>query len=751
MGCAQSKIENEEAVSRCKERKQFMKEAVGFRNAFAAAHSAYAVSLKNTGAALSDYAQAEAQDVLHPSSAAPGGGPASSSAPSPAIKPPTESFPPPPPLPPEFSPSQLQRSASMPDMPVVKPRRRRSINDQPSPAEDSIREEDGDELEDDPRGDTATAESASPAPPPRPPPRPQPEPESEPEPSPVPPPPPNKPSTWDYFFGMDDNMHGASLGGAEEIRPEKEAREEEEAEKYKRAASSPSTSAAVEPDVPGVDVTTPPVTPEKVVVEPPMPPPNKQVKKQKGSAHHQYAASMGSMDARKGKMVPSTAPSVSLLQVLTDLDEHFLKASESAQDVSKMLEANRLHYHSNFADNRGHINHSERVMRAITWNKSFKGIPNADDGKDDFDADEWETHATILDKLLAWEKKLYDEVKASELMKLEYQRKVAQLNKQKKRGASAETLEKTKAAVSHLHTRYIVDMQSMDSTVSEIERLRDDRLYPKLTALVDGMAKMWEMMCLHHKAQLDVVVGIRSIDVSNAPKETSEHHYDRTVQLWKIVNEWHTQFKNLVTNQKDYIKALNNWLKLNLIPIESSLKEKVSSPPRVHHPPIQSLLLAWHEQLEKLPDDHARSAIYSFAAVVNAIMIQLQDELKQKEKCEETQKEYIRKKQAFEEWYHKYQSRRAPQPEEADADTTGTVNNDPVAERELQVDVLKKKLEDEVETHQRLCRQSREKSVHSLKTHLPELFRAMSEFTQQCSEMYTFLRDIPHMQNGAAS
>lgn len=71
-------------------------------------------------------------------------------------------------------------------------------------------------------------------------------------------------------------------------------------------------------------------------------------------------------------------------------------------------------------------------------------------------------------------------------MKIEYQRKVATLNKQKKRRASPETLEKTKAAVSHLHTRYIVDMQSMDSTVAEINRLRDKQLYPKLVTLVDG-------------------------------------------------------------------------------------------------------------------------------------------------------------------------------------------------------------------------------------------------------------------------
>lgn len=70
-------------------------------------------------------------------------------------------------------------------------------------------------------------------------------------------------------------------------------------------------------------------------------------------------------------------------------------------------------------------------------------------------------------------------------MKLEYQRKVAVLNKLKKRGANTESLEKTKAAVSHIRTRYIVDMQSVDSTVLEVNHIRDTQLYPKLLALVD--------------------------------------------------------------------------------------------------------------------------------------------------------------------------------------------------------------------------------------------------------------------------
>ncbi|CBI20923.3 unnamed protein product, partial [Vitis vinifera] len=350
----------------------------------------------------------------------------------------------------------------------------------------------------------------------------------------------------------------------------------------------------------------------------------------------------------------SGGPSINLMQILNVIDDHFLKASESAQEVTKMLEANRMHYHSNFADNGGHIDHSARVMRVITWNKSIRGMHNADDKKDVFDAEEYETHATVLDKLLAWEKKLYDEVKAGELMKHEYQRKVALLNKQKKRSASTESLEKTKAAVSHLHTRYIVDMQSMDSTVSEVNHIRDDQLYPKLVALVDGMAKMWNDMCMQHNSQLKMVTDLKSIDISQAPKETSKHHHERTIQLWNEIQGWHSQFEKLVTHEKQYIQALNSWLKLNLIPIESSLKEKISSPPRPQHPPIQALLHSWHDSLEKLPHELAKSAISSFAAVIKTIILHQEEEMKLKEKCEETQKEYSRKHQAFQDWYQKY-------------------------------------------------------------------------------------------------
>ncbi|XP_008799874.2 protein ROLLING AND ERECT LEAF 2-like [Phoenix dactylifera] len=741
MGCAQSRVDNEEAVTRCRERKQWMKEAVTARNAFAAAHSAYAVSLKNTGAALSEFGQGEVA-AIHTSTAAAGTvghhSAAASTSAAASVQPPVDTLPPPPPPLPDFSPSPLQRSISMPDIPPSEKF--------PSkfPPEASIREEeeeedddaggDGGDLEDHRRHRRPAAASPSPSPSPAPPPPPH---------TPPPPPMPAE-STWDYFFAMDENMPGPSLGHPEEIGPE---RAEAPEEGLKRSAPSPPPP-AIDHEVAGADDDSP-MTPEKVVLEPPLPP--KLGKKQKpgGTVHHQHAASAPPVDAKRGKMVAFAAPSINLLQVLTDIDDHFLKASESAHEVSKMLEATRLHYHSNFADNRGHIDHSAIVLRVITWNKSFKGIPHGNDGRDDFDNDEWETHAIVLDKMLAWEKKLYDEVKAGELMKIEYQRKVALLNRQKKRGAGTEALERTKAAVSHLHTRYIVDMQSMDSTVSEVERLRDEQLYPKLVELADGMAKMWEAMYVHHDNQLKIVLNLKILDITNVPKETSEHHYKRTLQLFEIVKEWHSQFDKLVSHQKDYIRALNNWLKLNIIPIESSLKERVSSPPRPRQPPIQALLLAWHDHLEKIPDELAKSAILSFSAVINTIVILQQEELKQKEKCDETRKEYLKKARAFEDWYSKYSQRRATalSEEAVQEDSEAASQKDPVAERKFAVESVKSRLDEEEDNHRKLCKQVREKSFGSLKTHLPELFRAMSDFAYASSDMYMKLKSISQGQN----
>ncbi|XVE52102.1 hypothetical protein DITRI_Ditri02bG0094400 [Diplodiscus trichospermus] len=735
MGCSQSKIENEEAVNRCKERKQFMKEAVAARNAFAAAHSAYAMSLKNTGAALSDYAHGEVQNPNLSSHRGP------FVVPPPPQPPAVDTVFPPPPPPGNLSGDPgvpIQRSASMPIQIPMKGKQMETSTSTIMEDEEeddevegsdrlvkrksrtyrgsgnggrSRREvvEEAEEVEERLTSTVVQAHAMQSQPP--------------------------QDSTYYYFFPTEDSVPGPTLEEVEEMRVENREVERKVFEEMPKRVEEKMRE-------------------EEVVVE--------RGQKTAVEAEKPVAsiAGVGKGSKKSGKVgVGSTGEKRSakgnfnLLQVFAELDDHFLKASESAHEVSKMLEATRLHYHSNFADNRGHIDHSARVMRVITWNRSFRrlNLDNADDAKDDFDSEENETHATVLDKMLAWEKKLYDEVKAGELIKFEYQRKVATLNKLKKRETNSESLEKAKAAVSHLHTRYIVDMQSMDATVSEINRLRDEQLYPKLVELVDGMATMWEIMKVQHESQSRTVTILRdNLDLSQSPKETSEHHHERTIQLLAIVHDWHMQFCKLIDHQKDYIKALNNWLRLNLVPIESSLKEKVSSPPRIENPPIQRLVFAWKDKLENLPDEIARSAINNFAHVIDAIMQLQLDEMKLKEKCEETQKELLKKQRQFEDWNQKYMQRRTA--EELDPERTyDNPNNEAVAERKFLVELVQKRLEEEQEAYQKLCIQVREKSLVSLKTRFPELFRAITGIAMACSNMYGELRSISLSKNPSHS
>ncbi|KAK6148865.1 hypothetical protein DH2020_016390 [Rehmannia glutinosa] len=612
MGCTQSKIENEETVNRCKERKQHMERAVTARNKFAAAHSAHAMSLKNTGAALSDFAQGE---VIYPSAAAAVASVASSSAnkhSDPIIEEENEED-----VETESNHSLKRRSKSG----------GRGGVSAPEVIEDEVLHQ--------PRKNDQRDRGQQ-----------------------RPPPPPEN-STWDYFFSM-ENVPGPTLAEVDENNVEREEIERKMLDERARRREMDGKSEKAEKVAEVV---------ETVSDLPPQPPPP------------EAAMAAAKVVKRVKQGVPAEAKkksggsNVNLLQIFVDLDDCFLKASESAHDVSRMLEATRLHYHSNFADKRGNINHSERVMRVITWNRSFRGLSHADDGADDFDSEEHETHATVLDKMLAWEKKLYDEVKAGEQMKLEYQKKVASLNKLKKRGSNTEALEKMKAAVSHLHTRYIVDMQSMDSTVSEINRLRDDQLYPKLVALVDGTQQLAEA------------------------KSRPDRH---------------------------------------------KLEGKVSSPGRPQNPPIQMILHAWHDYLEKLPDEPAKATINNFAAIIKTIWQYQKEELEFKNKCGESRKELIRKTRDFENWVNKFMQKRTP-PDDMDPDRAR--DEDHIAERRLVVEAAKQKLEEDEEAYQKLCIQVREKSLMSLKSHLPELFRALSDFSLASSDMYSYLRSIAHSRS----
>lgn len=160
-------------------------------------------------------------------------------------------------------------------------------------------------------------------------------------------------ATWDYFFGptptppptleqpADETwMESCQKEPVAEVRPPvtKPVVSEPAAAEEK----SPQTEAEKQKAIEEMVVNLPQSKP--IVRKPPKapgPPP----------AVHYHSSSMGAVETRKGKVVASGT--ASLLHIVSQLDDYFLRASESAHDVSKKLEATRMHYHSNHADSRG--------------------------------------------------------------------------------------------------------------------------------------------------------------------------------------------------------------------------------------------------------------------------------------------------------------------------------------------------------------------------------------------------------------
>ncbi|ERM94190.1 hypothetical protein AMTR_s00010p00189870 [Amborella trichopoda] len=220
------------------------------------------------------------------------------------------------------------------------------------------------------------------------------------------------------------------------------------------------------------------------------------------------------------------------LSSVKDIENRFFRASESGKEVSRMLEANKIRPTSTDMKGTSHASMllsaccfvcftgqsqtalapqdpPQLVPKVITWNRSTSSRssssknPLASASKDDMDDSSSDfvddfcmisgSHSSTLDRLYAWERKLYDEVK-------DYEKKCNQLKHQFAKDKHQFTkdlkpllIDKTRAVVKDLHSRLRVAIHSVDSISKRIEKLRDEELQPQLLELIQGV--MWRRLC----------------------------------------------------------------------------------------------------------------------------------------------------------------------------------------------------------------------------------------------------------------
>lgn len=341
-------------------------------------------------------------------------------------------------------------------------------------------------------------------------------------------------------------------------------------------------------------------------------------------------------DSSENKVAPKD-----FLSVMKDIEFLFVKASESGKEVPRMLEANKFHFRPIFPGREGGLTTStffktcfscgedpsqvkeeppQTDIKYLTWHRTTSsrssssgnhlGLNSKDDVEDIGNNLFYNTcmisgsHASTLDRLYAWERKLYDEVKASELIRSEYDLKCKSLRQLESRAESANKIDKTRAAIKDLHSRIRVAIHRIHSISKRIEDLRDNELQPQLEELIEGLSRMWEVMFECHRRQFQIVsVAYKSGNMKISV--LSESHRQITAHLESELSLLSSSFTKWIGAQKAYLKAINSWLAKCVSIQEKTLKRSKRKNLetqlfRKYGPPIYVTCGVWYDKLNDL-------------------------------------------------------------------------------------------------------------------------------------------------------
>uniref|UniRef100_A0ACD5U4R0 Uncharacterized protein n=1 Tax=Avena sativa TaxID=4498 RepID=A0ACD5U4R0_AVESA len=426
-----------------------------------------------------------------------------------------------------------------------------------------------------------------------------------------------------------------------------------------------------------------------------------------------------------------------LSEIVAAIEEYFVKAADAGDGVSELLEASRAQLDRNFRQLKKTVYHSNSVLSALSSTWSSKP-PLAVRYKLDANAlevgsMEGKSHGSTLERLLAWEKKLYEEVKARESVKIEHQKKLSTLQSLEYRGRDSAKLDKTKVSINKLQSLIVVTSEAATTTSSAIVRVRDNELAPQLVELCFALLSMWRSMNYFHETQNEIVQQVRGLVDNSMAESTSDLHRLATRDLEAAVSAWHSNFNRLIKYQRDYIRSLYGWLKLTLFQVDSI------APQGAHASLISRELTTfcdeWKQALDRLPDAVASEAIKSFVNVVRVIYTKQAEEMKIKKRTETYSKELEKKTNSLRAIEKKYYQSYSivglglPGSGRDGIDGHSFDARDPLSEKKAEIAQCRRKVEDEITRHTKAVEVTRSMTLNNIQTGLPGMFQAIAGFS----------------------
>ncbi|KAH1135025.1 hypothetical protein AAZX31_05G168300 [Glycine max] len=353
------------------------------------------------------------------------------------------------------------------------------------------------------------------------------------------------------------------------------------------------------------------------------------------------------------------------LSSIKDIEHRFIRASESGREVLRLLEANKIKVGYSEAKGKSSTTallsavqpvccgrkaspvFQEPAQKIISWKRTAssrssssrnalatKTKEDIDDSGSDF-VEEFcmiaGSHSSTLDRLYAWERKLYDEVKASEFIRKDYDRKCHQLRHQFAKDQGTHVIDKTRSVVKDLHSRLTVAIYSVDSISKRIERMRDEELLPQLLELTEGLIRMWKAMLECHHAQY-ITISLAYHSRSTPGTLQGDALREIMTRLLEEVEFFGLSFANWINSLTSYVEAVNAWLQNCILqPRERTKSRRPFSPRRVLAPPIFVLCRDWSAGIKALPSEELSQAIRNFLSDLHLQTEQHNDQLLKKQ------------------------------------------------------------------------------------------------------------------------
>uniref|UniRef100_A0A0D9VJ16 DUF632 domain-containing protein n=1 Tax=Leersia perrieri TaxID=77586 RepID=A0A0D9VJ16_9ORYZ len=516
-------------------------------------------------------------------------------------------------------------------------------------------------------------------------------------------------------------------------------------------AASALTRFAVGEPLPVSDHTPPAVIVHRPVVAPSTPPPLlrsiEQQRRAQEDGDHDLVGGAPSAVTREeggGEEMRMVVRHRSLAELAAGLEEYFLKASVAGDSVSSLLEASNAEF--------------KRGPSSILGALCCLSAPSVSHDRVDSSINGGQRHSSILQQLLAWEKKLYREVKAKERLQVQHDKKLAELSDQEySRKIDVDVL-KLKSAWEKAKAQLATASQAVDASSAAIAELRDAHLARQLLGLCHATLDMWRAMRQSHEAQALIAQQLRGLSSRTSMDPTTDIHHEATRALEAAMSSWRAALGHLDKHHRDYVRTLHGWLTLTLqapAPVADGA-EAAASP--VVATELAAFVERWGKALDRVHCADVVKSIKGFAAAVRSLYALQSDELRVARRVSQYSRELDRKSRMLRQVEKSYYDSYVPpvglslwhRGARHWGDGGGMHAHDAqneVAQRRDEIAACRRMVEDEMRKHAKAIDATRSAAVTGVQGKLPAVFQSMAVFSASLAQaLEAVCRHNAHVQ-----